>query len=79
MPLRGAHLWARVETAGRRVEEESHNEAVALCDEEAAELVEPEALVDRGRCGGEEGSGLSGDGQCVVRRVMVMKRGEVLL
>ena len=46
LPLGSAHLGARVCTAWRGVEEEADDERVALGDEEAAELVEPDGSVD---------------------------------
>lgn len=46
LPLGGAHLGAGVCAAGRRVEEEADDEGVALRDEEAAELVEPDCAVN---------------------------------
>lgn len=72
LPLRGAHLRARGGAAGRRVEEEADDEGVALGDQEAAELVEPEGAVDRGRGGGEEPGGLAGYGHGVAAGVVVV-------
>ena len=79
LPLRGAHLRARGGAAGRGVEEEADDEGVALRDEEAAELVEPEGAVDaRGRRGEELGR-LAGYGYGVAAGVVVVEGGEVLL
>ena len=61
LPLGGAHLGAGGGAAGRGVEEEADDEAVALLDEEAAELVQPEGTVGGGRRGGEDLGGLPGD------------------
>lgn len=53
LPFGGAHLGAGVCAAGGAVEEEAADEGVALRDEEAAELVEPEGAVDAIRRLGE--------------------------
>lgn len=53
LPFGGAHLGAGVCAARRAVEEETADEGVALRDEEAAELVEPEGAVDAMRRLGE--------------------------
>jgi hypothetical protein len=46
LPFRSAHLGTRVGAAWWGIEEEADDERVALRDEEAAELVEPESAVD---------------------------------
>jgi hypothetical protein len=51
LPFGSAHFRARVRTAWRGVEEEANDQGVALRDEEAAELIEPDSPVDAiGRC-----------------------------
>lgn len=79
LPLRGAHFRAGLGAAWWRVEKEAHNQRVALCNEKAAELIEPKVAIDGGRGSGEDEGGLSGDRLRVVRSVMVMERGKVLL
>ena len=79
LPLGGAHLGTRVGAAGRRVEEEADNEGVALRDEEAAELVEPQRPVDtRRRLRELKGRG-AGQSLGAKRRVVIVQGGEVLL
>lgn len=48
LPFRCAHLGACRGGAGRCVEKEPYDQGVALRDEEAAELVEPEGSIDTG-------------------------------
>lgn len=79
LPLGGPHLWAGGGAAGRRVKEEADDQAVALSDKEAAELVEPEGAVGAGGGLGEDVGGLAGDGDGVVGGVVVVKGGEVFL
>lgn len=62
LPLGGAHFGTCVGATWRCVEEEAHDERVALRDEEAAELVEPEGTVDAWRRLGELVSGVAVDG-----------------
>lgn len=60
LPFRRAHLGTCAGAAWRRVEEEANNERVALRDEEAAKLVQPEGAVDtRRRLGELKGRGAS--------------------
>lgn len=60
LPFGGAHLGAGVGAAWRAIEEEADYEGVALRDEEAAELIEPEGAIDAVRRLGElEGRGAS--------------------
>jgi hypothetical protein len=60
LPFAGAHLRAGSGGAGRVVEEEAHDQVVALVGEEAAELVEPEGAVDALGLRGDEGCCLAG-------------------
>lgn len=51
LPFGSAHFRARARTAWGGVEEEANDQGVALRDEEAAELIEPDGPVDAiGRC-----------------------------
>ena len=72
LPLRGAHLRARRGAAGRGVEEEAHDEGVALGYEEAAELVEPESAVYPRRRRGEKLGRFAGYGEGVAAGVVVV-------
>ena len=79
LPLRGPHLGARGRAARGVVEQEPHDEGVALRDEESAELVEPDGAFDaRGGLGQLEG-GFAGYGLRAAGRVVVVHCGEMLL
>lgn len=79
LPLGGAHLGTRAGATGRRVEEEADDERVALRDEEATELVEPDGAVDARRGLSELQRGCACEGLCGEGRVVEVQRGEVLL
>ena len=79
LPLGGAHLGAGGGAAGGCIEEEADDEGVALRDEEAAELVEPEGAVDAGGWLGELDGRVAVDGLGAVGREVVVQGGEVLL
>lgn len=79
LPLRGAHLGARGRAARRGVEEEADDQVVALGDEEAAELIEPEGAVGAWRGSSELDGGGAGDGLGAAFAVVVVERSKVLL
>lgn len=79
LPLGGAHLGTGGGTAGRRVEEEADDEVVALRDEEAAELVEPQGPIDRRWRRRELDGRRAGYGLRVAGRVVIVEGGEVFL
>lgn len=79
LPLGGAHLGTGVGATRGGVEEEADDEGVALRDEEAAELVEPDGTVDAGRGLGELVGGGAGERLGVGRGVVAVQGGEVFL
>lgn len=79
LPLGRAHLRAGGGRAGRHVKQEPHDQAVALRDQEPAELVEPERAVDAGRGRGELGGRRPVYRRRVGRRVVVVQSCEVFL
>lgn len=79
LPLGGAHFGAGDRRAWRGVEEKAYDQAIALGDEEAAELIEPEGAVDTRRGGRQESSGGAVDRSSVGGRVVVVEGGEMLL
>lgn len=79
LPLRGAHLGARCGRARRGIEKKADYQAVALRDQKAAELVEPERSIDTGRRGGQLNGSRSSD-RCRIRSgVMIVQCCEVFL
>lgn len=79
LPFRRAHLGACAGAARRRVEEEADDERVALRDEEAAELVEPESAIDAGGRLGELESRGAGQRLRAGGGAVIVQSSEMLL
>ena len=79
LPLARSHLRAGGGAAGRLIEQETNNEVVALCNQKAAKLVQPDRLIDMGRGRRKNLGRLPGDGSCVAGGMMPMKCCQVLL
>lgn len=79
LPLGGAHLGASRLGARRGIEEEADYQIVALHNQEATELVEPQCLVNARRRRRDLRGSLARDGLRARIGMMVMQSSEMLL